>query len=498
MKDTFVQAKEERIIRLKHELTLTPPDSLPKIFDLTNNLYHEYKVFIYDSAINYAQRLSALASKLKDKKRIEYAKVKTAFILISAGMYKETFDTLYQIKVKWLDDSSRFDYYNLMARANYDLGDFDNDKYFHRKYHFTANQYLDFSLMLCYPGSFRSLDISNYKNLMNFQTEKALADLALLFKMKMTDHQRAVNNHHLGMLALQTNDFAKARDAFITSSIYDIKTATKETAAMTDLADLLYQQGNIEDAYLLIHQSMEDALFYGARQRKVHIGSLLPIIAGERLSKSEGQRQVWLIYSITLTVVAILVLVFVFVTIRQYRKLKVADYQIMEANKSLQEINQKLREADRIKEEYIGYYFNINTDYLDKIEALKKSIDQKLTARKFDELRFVADSLDLRREREALYRGFDNTFLKLFPDFVDTFNSYFSEENKITLKDNQILNTELRIFALMRLGIQDTEKIAKILGYSVNTIYAYKTKVKSRSLLPNEEFDAKISEIKTI
>src|SRR5205085_1270651 len=99
-----------------------------------------------------------------------------------------------------------------------------------------------------------------------------------------------------------------------------------------------------------------------------------------------------------------------------------------------------------------------------KIEALKKSIDQKLLARKFEDLRFVADSLDIKRERENLYQGFDEVFVKLFPDFVTTFNSYFSDENKIILKDNDVLNTELRIFALMRLGIVDTEKIAKILG----------------------------------
>jgi DNA-binding NarL/FixJ family response regulator len=87
--------------------------------------------------------------------------------------------------------------------------------------------------------------------------------------------------------------------------------------------------------------------------------------------------------------------------------------------------------------------------------------------------------------------------LKLFPDFVTIFNSFFEEKDRITLKDNQLLNTELRIFALIRMGISDTEKIAKILNYSVNTIYAYKTRVKSKSRIPNEEFEQKIMEIKT-
>lgn len=498
VKETFVKAKEEKIKSIKSQLSLTPPDSLNKIFDLTNQLYHEYKVFIYDSAISYSERLSQLAVQMKDPYKREYAKIKTAFTLISSGLFKETFDSLHFINSRFLADSTRVEYYNLMARANYDIGDFDADKFFNKKYYKLANQYLDSGLRLCKPGSYQNLDMTNYRYLMNRQTDEGLVAINILLKQMITDHQKAIGNHHLGLLYLQKHNMAKARDAFIASAIFDLKTATKETAAMTSLADLLYKEGDIENAYLFIHQSMEDAIFYGARQRKIQIGSLLPMIAGDRLNKSESQRQAWLIYSISLTAVSMVILIFVLVTVRQYRKLKEADRKITEANLELQKINQRLRESDKIKEEYIGYYFNINSDYLTKIEALKKSIDQKLLARKFEDLRFVADSLDLKRERENLYHGFDDTFIKLFPEFVTTFNSYFSEENRIILKDNQVLNTELRIFALMRLGIIDTEKIAKILGYSVNTIYAYKTKVKSKSLLPNDEFEAKIREIKTV
>jgi hypothetical protein len=197
-------------------------------------------------------------------------------------------------------------------------------------------------------------------------------------------------------------------------------------------------------------------------------------------------------------VLGILVLVFLVIIVRQVKKLKTAEVLITNANHNLQEINHQLREADKIKEEYIGYYFNINSDYIDKIEDVLKAIDQKLMARKFDDIRFIVNNINLKREREELFVSFDKVFLKLFPDFVTTFNSYFKEENRIVLKDNQLLNTELRIFALIRMGINDTEKIARILDYSVNTIYTYKTKVKSKSTLPNEEFEKKIMEIMTV
>lgn len=498
-KNIYVNARMARIETLKKKLASTPAHLPEDVFELTNRLYFEYKVFVYDSAINYTQRLARLAEKLNDPMKREYARVKTAFTLNSAGLFKETFDTLRLVKTKFLPDSSRLEYYNLLARANFDLGEFDSNDFFYQHYLNSANRYLDSGLMLSPKNSYASLDISNYKHLMNNEIDEGLVDVKAILKFKnLTFHQRAICNHHLALLHLKAGDTLKARDAFITSSIYDLKAATKETASMAELANIFYRSGDIENAYLFIRQAMDDAQYYGARQRKAKIGSLLPIIAAESINRSEQQKRAWLTYSVMATVVFALTLLFVFITRMQYKKLKAADRKIKEANESLQEINRQLREADKIKEEYIGYYFNINSDYLDKIESLKKSIDQKLTARKFEDLRFVTDSFDLKRERENLYTGFDSTFVKLFPDFVTTFHSYFHEENKFQLKDGQVLNTEMRIFALIRLGIHDTDKIAKILGYSVNTIYAYKTKVKSKSTLPNDEFEAKILEIKTV
>ena len=141
---------------------------------------------------------------------------------------------------------------------------------------------------------------------------------------------------------------------------------------------------------------------------------------------------------------------------------------------------------------------SLNSNYINKIEDVLKAIDQKLVAKKYDDIRFIISNINLKRERDELFVNFDKVFLKLFPDFINIYNSYFHEEDKIILKENQLLNTELRIFALIRMGINDTEKIAKLLDYSVNTIYTYKTKVKSKSILPNEEFEKRIMEIMTV
>ncbi|HTE32992.1 MAG TPA: DUF6377 domain-containing protein, partial [Chryseolinea sp.] len=180
------------------------------------------------------------------------------------------------------------------------------------------------------------------------------------------------------------------------------------------------------------------------------------------------------------------------------KSIQAANLTLHEANKQLHEVNKHLMEANKIKEEYIGYYFNINSEYLMKISAFKQAIDNKLMAKKYDDIRFVVNNINLKKEREELYVSFDKVFLKLFPDFVSTFNSFFGEEDRVVLKDGQLLNTELRIFALIRMGIHDTEKIAKILDYSINTIYNYKARIKSKSIVPNDLFEAKIMEIKAI
>jgi DNA-binding NarL/FixJ family response regulator len=125
-------------------------------------------------------------------------------------------------------------------------------------------------------------------------------------------------------------------------------------------------------------------------------------------------------------------------------------------------------------------------------------VDQKISDRRFDEIKFLVNNINLKQEKEELLKNFDKVFLKLFPDFVAEFNSLFKKEDQIKLKDNELLTTDLRIFALMRMGIHDNEKIAQILEYSVNTVYTYKTKIKNKSIVPNDEFEQRIMEIKTM
>ena len=164
----------------------------------------------------------------------------------------------------------------------------------------------------------------------------------------------------------------------------------------------------------------------------------------------------------------------------------------------LEKINEKLIEDTHIKEEYIGYFFNVISGYIVKLEKLKRNVERKISIKKYDDVLLAVNEINIKKERETLFYTFDHIFLKIFPNFISTFNSLLKKEDQIWPKDNEVLNTDLRIFALMRLGISDVETIANILEYSVNTIYVYKMRIKAKALVPSDQFDHRIMDIKAV
>jgi len=314
----------------------------------------------------------------------------------------------------------------------------------------------------------------------------------------LSDADFAVAASTLSFIYLYSSQPVKAKDMLLRAATADMRSSTKETLATLNLADMLYKEGDIDNAYKFVKIAMEDANFYGARHRKIQVAAVFPIIEGRQLSLVESKRKMLLLYSSVITLLTLVTIAFAIIIYKQFKNLREAKRVISQANDILTITNHQLEDANKIKEEYIWYYFNTTADYINKLDTLKKSMEMKLMTKKLDDLRFTVESINIKKEREDLYHNFDMVFLKLFPDFVTVFNSFFKEEDRIVLKEGQLLNTELRIFALFRMGIHDNEKIAKILDYSVTTIYTYKTRVRSKSVLPNEEFDRQIMTIRAI
>lgn len=496
-KKDYDEVKLKRIDSLKKLLNRS--GDIGRRYELNLALYNEYKAFNYATAFSYSQKLQQLGRSMRDPVKIAYAKLKLGFIMLSSGLFKETVDSLRTIDIRILPDSMKREYYQELTRTFYDLSDFVRDDYFSPIYEHRADEYIDSAIALCQPNTFEYLYYTGMKYLKTANYAKAITALrGAITQHRITDHQFAVSASTLSDVYTATGRPDSSIILSMQAAIADVRSSTKEEVALVKLAQLLHNKRDNKNAYVFIKQGMADAIYYGARQRQIQVSAVLPVIAGETINSVEEQRRILFLYSGALTLLALMVVAFAVIIYKQLRKIKIADAAIIDANQNLQLTINKLDEANTIKDEYIGYYFNLISEYINKLEKFKRSVDNKITTKKFDEIRSLVNDINLNKEREELFVHFDKAFLKIFPNFVESFNALFAEETKVKLQPNQLLNTDLRIFALVRLGITDTEKIANILGYSLNTIYNYRTRIKNRSAVSNDGFEHAIMAIRAI
>lgn len=497
--EQYDQAKVKGIQQLRQLAERQPAGDLNARFMLYQQLYEEYKVFNYDSAYNYAGKLAQTAAALNDPMRSDLARMKFGFILLSSGMFKEAYDSLQPIDLANFPDSLKAEYYCLIARYYYDLAAYDNDQHHTPGYIVKGTWYLDAALPFFPAQSFNFNYYSGLKYILNGRREEATIHFrTLLSDPNLTQHELALTASTLSDNYIQNGQADTAIRLLSQAAIADIKSSTKETAAIFHLASLLFRQGDLQSASTYIEKALNDAFSYGARQRKIQVSAILPLIEAERVNRVESEKLTIITYATIVTLGVIALVVLILIIFRQLRKLKVAQQVITEANTKQQEINDKLWEANKIKDEYIGYFFNGNSEFYAKMEKFKKNLEVKVSDRKLEEIRLLANTVNIKKEKEELLGNFDRIFLKLFPRFIEEFNTLFAPENQVQLKENELLNTDLRIFALIRMGLHDSEKIARILEYSVNTINTYKTRVKNKSIVPNEDFERRIMAIKSI
>jgi tetratricopeptide (TPR) repeat protein len=503
-KDVYVGQKQTRIEDLNKKLKGVR-DARAK-YGLFELLYNEYKTFSYDSAYSYAKKLELTANQLKDPVLMASAKMQVGFTLISSGLFKETLETLNSINISLLSDTAKVDYYFLKARSYFDWSDFDRNGDYSAIYNPEGIKCVDSALSLSKPGTYAYMASKGLKDLRLGNYPEGVKDYKALLRVKnLTPHQFAINACCLSFIYEELGFKDQSIDLLIQAAISDIQSATKETVAIYKVADYLYKKGDLKNAYTYINQAIDEANFYGARHRQVTISSILPIIEAQRMTTVEQQRRSLIIYSSIITVLVIFVILFAVIIFMQLKKLRIADNLIKAANTSLQENNKALEElnknlstANKIKNEYIGYYFNINTIYIEKLESFKMSIDKKLSSKRYEDALTAVKKLNLEEERHQLFHTFDKVFLRLFPDFIQKFDALFNGDHEIIIPEGQLLSTEHRIFALIRMGIHDNDRIAKLLGYSVNTIYSYKNRIKNKSFVVNDEFDNHIMAIEAV
>jgi tetratricopeptide (TPR) repeat protein len=487
----FDRIKEERIDRIKDDINRSPQHPVV-LYPLYVSLYEEYSSYIYDSAYVYAEKLLDISCALNDKDKIISSTVKLGFCYLSSGLFKECFDILSSLNVGNCSTQTQIDYFTIKSRLYYDLADYNNRPAFRLSYDRKGNEIIDSTIALLPGGSSHYWLAVGLKGMKSENYHEALdAYSKMIDTHDYSEHDFAIATSSIAYLLRLQGKSEEAKPYLIQAAIADIKSSTKEAVALRNLADILYKEGDLTHSAEYIRLALDDAYFYNARHRQLEIGYILPIIEGERLNVIERQKDKISNFLLFISVLLGTLLVAFLIIRMQLKRLNLA-------KQIIQKSNENLTEANKIKDEYIGYFFNLHSEFIEKLENFQKFVKRKVTARQYEDLLNIPKDLDAHKEREALYSRFDRIFLKLFPNFVTEFNHLLKPDEQIQLKKDELLNTDLRIYALIRLGINDNEKIAQFLDYSVNTIYTYKTKIKNKTLYSSEEFKKKVMEIKSI
>jgi len=476
------------------------------VFENYLQLFNEYEYYKFDSAYFYGKKLLKQSLKQNDRTKTDISKVKIASLLLHAGMFKETFDYIGEIDPSRLNKRYKYDYYCLKSGAYSNLAIYNEDPDFTIPYNRKAVEYLDSAIAQCEPNSFDLLFTLGNRQVVAGEISRPPSSFFEILKHhKLTEHQKARLFTSLAAF-YQSEDENDQRVCLLAeSAISDIRSSTRETLATLLLAEDLFKHGYLDDAYIFIQQSRDDAGFYGNRLRKLKIESILPDIAAQINLVTQQDKNKLMVYGLTISLITVIVLLISFVIFIQLKKLRAKEKIIEEKNEELKKINEqllqindKLREYATVNEKYIGYFFDMISSYILKLDRLKKSVERKILAKRFGEILASLDDINIKKEREVLFNTFDSVFISIFPNFVEVFNSLFNKEDQIWPKAPELLNTDLRIFALIRLGINDVQTIATILEYSVNTIYVYKMRIKAKALVSADEFDKRIMSAKVI
>ncbi len=488
--EDYMGIKEQRISTIEnmlHSRGVTPLQQ----YHIYGELYDEYVAFQFDKAKDALDNQLKLADEIGERSLRQDAMIKEAHLLTTAGYYHEADALFRQIDttslgssqmVAWYMARQKFlsDYNEYVSSAGFAVEDYDKVPYYQAQ------------IVRGLPeGSYYNRHIEILSLIFEKRYREASElNISLIESLSRDSRDYAVQTYWQGRICeLQENAY-EAIYWWTESAICDIKGAIKDNASLSTLASKLINPQDADRAFRYIRFSLDDASFYNAKLRKVQLATSFPAIQKAYTDSKLSQERDRKIFIMLLGAVALLLAFFCVLAIRMYFKDKASADDIRKKNqqlllytKSIEDAENNLRktnldlvEANAAKEEYLGLFLSMCSGYLDK---LKKTLPRD----------------QYEAELKNFYKTFDTSFLQLYPTFVEDFNSLLKEDQRISLKDGEMLNTELRIFALIKLGINQSSHIASLLRYSVNTIYNYRAQVKNAVLEDRENFEETVKKI---
>lgn len=497
-KSYYHARKEARIADLRRRLALVS-DTLER-YTLCKELSDEYLHYQADSAVHYLNRRDALLPIAGHPELADEVSIDRAAVLGVMGLYADALHLLQRVDAARLDAALRTDYYHACRTCYGWLADYTIEQRVKRKYLRQTDLYRDSILLMpsAYPyaGTGRSAEAvitRAEKAALGGYPAEAIALLDSLREATDDPEIQSYLNYTLYEAYVAQGDTVRQLCSLARTALWDLHRSVREYASLHKLARLLYARGDLDRAYAYLNCSMEDAVACHARLRSLEVTEVYPIIDRAYREKTAHERAVVTGLLLGISILALLLVGAVVYLYRWMKKLAAMRLDLYQTNRRLHAANLDLEQTGRIKEVYIARYLDRCVGYLDTLEQYRRSLEKLAMASKTDALfKAIRSDQFLRDERKAFYRDFDKSFLELFPRFIERFNNLLQEDGRITPKPGELLNTELRIFALIRLGVTDTNSIAHFLGYSLATVYNYRSKMRNKSVGDKEKFEQEV------
>lgn len=514
----YVSRKEQHIRQLQQQLSKAK--NLHAEYQLSYRLYEEYTPFVNDSAIIYLKRCIEIARKTGKPSEVGKCQALIAIRCSSTGKFIEALNTLSAIDTTHLDNIAKSTYYMAYNQVYSEIIYYRNPITPEAQYGAMAAQYRQRMYAALPPTSnsvfqYRELDALNAHD----NREAMRINDQWLSHVEKGSHPYALVTLYRYLAYKSENDSTRMMYWLAESVLTDIRNGVMDQGSMWEMANQLMGLNDVDRAYKYISFSSICANRFGSRQRQAQISPLLSVIA--KMYKDENdqynRRQNYTLCIIS--ILALMLLVGVFYVSRQRHKLAIARDDLAKTNRQLYELNAQLKslneqlsitnsqlsvvnheltDANRVKEEYVGRFMSLCSIYINKIEDLRKRVHKKLKTRQYEELYKMTRPQDFKEEElEEFYANFDSAFLQLFPHFIESFNALLQPEERIEQPKKGLLTTPIRIFALIRLGINDSSKIAEFLHYSVNTIYNYRAHIKKGAINDKDSFEDDVKKIGT-
>ena len=467
--------KEKEIVDLKQRLHRSK-DNREK-YELCGSLFNAYLHYQADSALYYINGKMNLLPLLNHPELKNEIVINRAEVMGVMGMYNEALEQLERVDPLELERET----------LAYTTNDAEKVKYLKK-----TDAYRDSILIATDPCVDRSI-VWAEKKIINGKVDSALVILSDLLKETPDERQKGYIYYTLSEAYDMRGDIQKEIYYLALTAITDLKSSIREYASLQKLAQLMYEVGDLDRAYKYLNCSMEDAVACNARLRFIEVTQFFPIIDKAYKLKEEKERQISRTLLISVSLLSLFLLAAIFYLYRWMKKLSVMRRNLSLANQQMQEVNAELAQTGKIKEVYIARYLDRCVIYLDKLEFYRRSLAKLAMASRIDDLfKAIKSEQFIRDERKDFYNEFDKSFLELFPHFITSFNELLVEEGRIYPKSGELLTTELRIFALIRLGVTDSNRIAHFLGYSLATIYNYRSKMRNKAIGNKETFEQEV------